>query len=151
MQNEEVKVLSVMPIGNETAQNVQECVQATADTMNNVLNEFSDTVPSAKEAKATKFLNNFKDYIQSQAFKDDVEETSKKYGVPPKKIAQNFFEKALGTVGDILGIGISVVCNTGHIVVNIASTVLHSIVNLIKSIANGIARIVTLNRTCVSQ
>lgn len=152
MENENVKVLNITPIGNTTP-NVQQTIQETTQAMNNVLDELSETPSvsvSVKEAKATKFLNNFKDYIQSQAFKDDVEEASKKYGVPPKKLAQNFFEKALGTVGDILGIAINVVCNAGHLIVNIASTICHSIVNLIKSIASGIASIVTLNKTCVA-
>mgnify|MGYP007057718184 CR=1 FL=1 len=27
---------------------------------------------------------------------------AKKYGIPPKKLAQNFFEKVLGTIGDYL-------------------------------------------------
>ena len=151
MQNEEVKVLNIKPVGSTTAP-LQECVQSTVQVMNDTLNSFSDTTTAEviKESKAKRYLNDFKSYIQSASFKEDVDEVAKKYGVPPKKVAQNFFEKALGTVGDILGIAISVVCNTGHIIVNIASTVCHSIVNLIKSIANGIASIVTLNRTCVA-
>lgn len=149
MQNEEVKVLNIKPVGSTTAP-LQECVQSTVQVMNDTLNSLSDTTETIKESKAKHYLQDFKNYIQSATFKNDVDEVAKKYGVPPKKVAQNFFEKALGTVGDILGIAISVVCNTGHIIVNIASTVCHSIVNLIKSIANGIASIVTLNRTCIA-
>ena len=51
-------------------------------------------------------------------------------------------------VGDILGIAISVVCNAGRMVVQIAGTICNGIINLIQSIANGIASIVTLNKTC---
>lgn len=148
MQNEEVKVLnvSVKPVGST----LEQTMQATAQVMSETLNGFTEESETAEEKKAKGFLNDFNQYVKSHAFKEDVNAVAKKYGVPPKKVAQNFFEKALGTVGDILGIAISVVCNAGHMVVNLASTVAHSIVNLIQSIANGIASIVTLNRTCVA-
>lgn len=149
MQCEEVKVINVtaQPIGS-TTENLQQCMQSTAQVMSETLNSLEGETSKEKEAKG--FLNNFKSYIQSANFKQDVNDVAKKYGVPPKKVAQNFFEKALGTVGDILGIAINVVCNAGRMVINIASTVANSIINLIHSIASGIASIVTLNRTCVT-
>ena len=71
---------------------------------------------------------------------------------PNEKKAKGFLKSlknyALGTVGDILGIAISVVCNAGRMVVQIAGTICNGIINLIQSIANGIASIVTLNKTC---
>lgn len=151
--NEEVKVLNVTatPVNVAPEQNVQQCMDETVQIMNDTLNQFSDeVVETVEESKARNFLNDFKSYVQSAEFKDDVNQVAKKYGVPPKKVAQNFFEKALGTVGDILGIAISVVCNAGRVVVNVASTIAHSIVNLIQSIFNGIASIVTLNKTCIA-
>ena len=147
MQNEEVKVLkvNVTPVNNVNP-NLQQSMQETAQVMQEALNSFE--TQEEKEAKG--FLHTVKDYIKSDAFKSDVAEVSKKYNVPPKRVAQNFFEKALGTVGDILGIGISVVCNAGRMVINLASTVCHGIINLIQSIANGLASIVTFNKTCVA-
>ena len=147
MQNEEVKVLrvNVTPVNNVNP-NLQQSMQETAQVMQEALNSFE--TQEEKEAKG--FLHTVKDYIKSDSFKNDVAEVSKKYNVPPKKVAQGFFEKALGTVGDILGIGISVVCNAGRMVINLASTVCHGIINLIQSIANGLASIVTFNKTCVA-
>ena len=147
---EEVKVINVtaQPIGS--AENLQQCMQSTAQVMSETLNSLPDETETTEEKEAKGFLNTFKSYIQSADFKQDVNDVAKKYGVPPKKVAQNFFEKALGTVGDILGIAINVVCNAGRMVISIASTVANSIINLIHSIASGIASIVTLNRTCVN-
>ena len=146
--NEEVKVLNVAPVNATT----EEELQNTANAMQEAVDQFSEVevIEDDKERKAKSFLNDFRTYIKSSAFTDDVNEVSKKYNLPPKKVAQNFFEKALGTVGDILGIAINVVCSAGHMVINIVSTVCHSIVNLFNRIFNGIARVVTLNKTCVA-
>ena len=148
MHNEEVKVLnvSIKPVGNT----LEQTMKATSQAMTEALEGLSDETETAEEKKAKGFLTEFQQYVKSHAFKEDVNEVAKKYNVPPKKVAQNFFEKALGTVGDILGIAISVVCNAGHMIINLASTVAHSIVTLIQNIANGIASIVTLNRTCTA-
>ena len=149
--NEEVKVLNVTPVATTTT---EEELQNTASAMQEAVDQFSEDeveiVEDDKEHKAKSFLSDFRSYIKSSAFTDDVNEVSKKYNLPPKKVAQNFFEKALGTVGDILGIAINVVCSAGHMVINIVSTVCHSIVNLFNRIFNGIARVVTLNKTCVA-
>lgn len=145
MQNETVKVLNVKVVPNGS---LEETMNETAQVMNEAINGFDDAEETVEVEKAKSFLNDFKSYIQSASFKDDVNEVSQKYGVPPKKVAQNFFEKALGTVGDILGIAINVVCSAGHMVVQFAATVVHSIVNLIQGILNGIATIISGNRTC---
>ena len=145
---ETVKVLNVtaQPVGSANP-SVQQCMQETVQAVNETLQEFEE---SENEKKAKNFLTDIKDYISSQAFKDDVNEAAKKYNVPPKVIAQGFIERAFGTVGDILGIAINVVCNAGRTVINVASTIAHSIMNLLQSIANGIASIVTLNKTCAA-
>ena len=147
---EDVKVISVKPIGPVVEPSLEQAMQSTAQVMEQSLNGFSDTAQSEKEGKAKEFLNKLQNYIKSDTFQSDVTETAKKYGLPPKQVAQNFFSKALGTVGDILGVAISAVCNAGHMVINIASTIAHGIVNLIHSIASGLASIVTLNKTCVA-
>ncbi len=153
MQNEEVKVVNatVHPINNGQSENLQQVLHSTAQAFSAVMGGLSDEVPgqeSVKEQEAKGFLNKLKGYMQSSAFEKDINETAQKYGVPPKKLAQNFFTKALGTVGDILGIAINVVCNAGKMIINLASTVAHGIVELIRSIANGLASIVTFNQTC---
>lgn len=150
---ETVKVLSAtaMPVGSTPVSNLQETINATTQTMNETLKQFSDESPAeSKEAKAKSILNEFQDFIKSDRFVADIKETAKKYNIPEKKLAQNFFEKVLGTVGDVLGIAISVVCQAGHMIINIVGTIAHSIINLIGTIANGLVSMVTLNRTCVA-
>lgn len=143
-------VLGCTPINPCQTETVQQTMDSTMEAINQAMNDFSDEVinESPNEKKAKGFLNSLKSYVKTQAFKDKVNETSQKTGIPPKKVAQNFFERALGTVGDILGIAISVVCNAGRMVIQIAGTICNGIINLIQSIANGIASIITLNKTC---
>lgn len=155
MQNEDVKVIKVtaQPVGSSVDPSLQQTLQGTAQAINETLNGFSDEVPgteSAEVKKAKNFLNQFTDYIKGESFKKDINDTAKKYGVPPKKLAENFFEKALGTVGDVLGIAINTVGNAGHMLVDILSTIAHGAVNLIVNVANALARMVTLNKTCVA-
>lgn len=142
----EVVTVSATPVAQETT--IAQDLNYAVKEMNETLDSFEDETD--KEKKAKTFLGDFRAYMKTQAFRDDINATAKKYGVPPKKVAQNFIEKALGIVGDILGVAISTVCNAGHIIVNVASNIAHSIVNLIHSILNGIVSIVTLNKTCCS-
>lgn len=154
MQNEEVKVLnvSVKPVGSSADADLQKTLQETAKAVEESLNGFSNETPvdESEAEKAKGFLNQFTSYIKGESFKKDINDTAKKYGVPPKKLAQNFFEKALGTVGDVLGIAINTVGNAGHMLVDILSTIAHGAVNLIVNVANALARMVTLNNTCVA-
>lgn len=101
-----------------------------------------------REQRATGFLHNLRQYIGSQQFQNDVNETAQKYNMPAKAVASNFFEKALGTVGDILGVAITVVRNGAHSVVNIAAGIAHGIIDLICNIAAGLGRMITFNKTC---
>ena len=132
-------------------------LEEVEDIMNDVLDEFEDEteeveeeIPEEKIVEATDYLNKFKKFIKSKSFKQQINETAKEYGVPPKKLAQNFFEKALGTVGDILGVAISVVCNAGRTIVRIAGSIANTVINLIESLFNGAVRVITLNKTCVA-
>ena len=130
------------------------------EVMNDVLDEFEDEteeeeeveeeIPEEKIEEATSYLNKFKEFIKTATFKEQINKTAKEYGVPPKKLAQNFFEKALGTVGDILGVAISVVCNAGRTIVRIAGSIANTVINLIESLFNGAVRVITLNKTCVA-
>lgn len=144
METVDVKVVNATPI-NAT-------LNETVQMMNETLNSFDENTEAEteKEKEAVSFLKSFKDYIGSMEFRNDVGEVSKKYNKSPKEVAQNFFEKALGTVGDILGIAINVVCNAGRMVVNIVATVANSILNLLQSILYGVASIITCNKTCVA-
>ena len=134
-------------------------IEEVEDAMNDVLDEFEDEteeeveeeeIPEEKVVEATDYLNKFKEFIKSKSFKQQIDETAKEYGIPPKKLAQNFFEKALGTVGDILGVAISVVCNAGRTIVRVAGSIANTIINLIESLFTGAVRVITLNKTCVA-
>ena len=150
-----VTPVSVTPVGAQmnAEEDLRKTMQDTAQAVEEALNGFDDVIPETKEAKekkATNYLNKLQEFIKGENFKNQINQTAKKYNVPPKKLAHNFFEKALGTVGDILGIAIGVVCNAGRTVITIAGTIANSIVNLVESIFRGIASIVTLNRTCTA-
>lgn len=152
MQNEDVKVLNIKPVGSSVDPSLQKALQGTAQAMQKTLEGFSDEVPTDSEEvkKAKGFLNQFTEYIKGESFKKDINETAKKYNIPPKKLAENFFSKALGTVGDVLGIAIGTVGNAGHMLVDILSTIAHGAVNLIVNVANALARVFTLNKTCIA-
>ena len=150
-----VTPVSVTPVGAQmnAEEALRKTMQDTAQAVEEALNGIDDVIPETKEAKekkATNYLNKLQEFIKGENFKNQINQTAKKYNVPPKKLAHNFFEKALGTVGDILGIAIGVVCNAGRTVITIAGTIANSIVNLVESIFRGIASIVTLNRTCTA-
>ena len=148
-----VTPVNVTPVGAQmnAEEDLRKTMQDTAQAVEEALNDFSDEVPTDDETtKAKGFLKQFTDYIKGDTFKRDINDTAKKYGVPPKKLAQNFFEKALGTVGDVLGIAIGTVGNAAHTLVDILSTIVHGAVGLIVNVANALSRIVTLNKTCVA-
>ena len=143
--------VNVTPVDTSSVDDLRQTVQDTAQAVQDALNSFSDEVPTDDEAtKAKGFLKQFTDYIKGDTFKRDINNTAKKYNVPPKKLAQNFFEKALGTVGDVLGIAIGTVGNAAHTLVDILSTIVHGAVGLIVNVANALSRIVTLNKTCIA-
>ena len=145
----------VTPVGAKmnAKENLEKTMQNTAQIAEEALNSFSDKVPVDKEAKeknAIDYLKKLQEFIKGDDFKNQINQTAKKYNVPPKKLAKNFIEKALGTVGDILGIAIEVVCNAGRTIVTIAGTIANGIISLIESIFRGAVSIVTLNKTCVA-
>ena len=148
-----VTPVSVTPINTNInpEEDLRKTMQDTAQAVKETLNSFSDKVPTDNETtKAKGFLNQFMNYINSDIFKRNINDTAKKYNIPPKKLAQNFFERALGTISDVLGIAIGTVGNAGHTLVDILSSIAHGAVNLIVNVANALANMVTLNKTCIS-
>lgn len=125
---------------------IQNNINETAKVMNQVLNEFDE---KEKVDKANGILNNFRKYISSSEFVADVKNVAKKYNVPEKAVATNFFEKVLGTVGDIFGIVFGTIEELCHSLINLVGAVAHGIVSAICSIANAVGRTVTLNKTAV--
>lgn len=142
--------VTATPVQPQQSQSMEQTLAQTAQAVQEAMDSFPDEVVSAEEEKKAKgFLNDFMSYIRGAAFHEDVIRTSRKYKVPPKRIAQGFFETCLGTIGDILGVAISTAGNAGHTLIDIIANIAHGAVNLAVKVACGLASIVTLNKTCV--
>lgn len=149
--------VTIQPSQSNDSNSLHETIKTTVSSIQGVLNEFSDEVPVqepvqekiAPEEEAKTKINDFLNYIKSDFFKTDVNETAKEYNVSPKKLAENFFEKALGTIGDVLGIAVDTTGNIAHSLVSILSAVMDSAITVITKVANALVRIVTLNKTCI--
>lgn len=149
---------NVSPVSPE----LQEALRQTAEAVQSSLEGFSDTVPEGscgdstvqqpseeQVKKSVSFFQKFQEYIGSKGFCDNVNMTARKYGVPPKKVAEGFFGKVFGTLGDIAGIAIGTVGNLAHSVIDIISAIMHGGVNMVVSAASALARILTFNKTCL--
>lgn len=125
-----------------------------AQEVNNAVNQFDyqQTAQQAtqEQANAKSFLNSFREYIKGTDFVNDVNNASARTGVPPRRIAENFIEKVLGTIGDVLGIAIGTVRSTGHTIISLLSAVLNGGIDLICNVASAIANMLTLNKTAVA-
>lgn len=110
---------------------------------------FTEQIPNnTHEAKSAKgFFKKFSDYIGSNDFENAVNEKAEKYNVPPKQIAKNFFLKALGIIGDILGIVVNTVCSIIDTGITLLATLLHGAVSVIGKAGNGLVSVVTMNQT----
>lgn len=104
-----------------------------------------------KVKQATGVLNWFKEYIGTHEFNSEVKRVATKYCLPEKAVATNFFEKVLGTIGDIFGIVFGTIEGFCHTLLGVAGAVARGIVNTICGIGRAIGRVVTLNKTAVTQ
>lgn len=151
--SEDIKVSNVIvtpatEIRNELKEDLIDTAKAVKDSLNSFSDDIASEGPEVKKARG--FLQDFTKYIKSETFKKEINDTAKKYNVPPKKLAEGFFAKALGTIGDVLGIAINCVGNTGHMLVNLLATIIHGGVDIIINVANALVRMVTLNKTCIA-
>lgn len=106
--------------------------------------------PEMTQEEAMGFFDNLKGFFQSGQFAQQCNSASKKTGIPPKEIAKGFISKLLGTIGDILGIGINVVRSFGNSIIDIITAIAKGAVNVVCNVAQGIASIVTLNKTATA-
>lgn len=107
----------------------------------------SEPCEEMSQEEAMGFLNNLTNFFKSGQFARSCNSASKKTGIPPKEIAKGFISKLLGTIGDILGIGVNVIRSTATSIVDILTAIIKGAVNTVCNVANGLARIVTLNKT----
>lgn len=106
------------------------------------------TAPTQEEVdKSKNFLNNFMSYIKGNDFENKCEDLSKKYNVPKKEVAKSFLSKSLGTISDLLHIGIGAIEDTASALVTLLYNIINSGVRIVCNIARGLARIVTFNQT----
>lgn len=132
--------VTVTPVEN----NGTPIVEVKADDF---LNQFSDEPLTEDPEKAKHKLSSIISYLKSGKFKKKVNSEAYKTGIPPRKIAQGVISKAFGIVGDILGIAVNTVSCTLNGLVDLLSNILHSGINLITRVVNGLCRIVTFNQT----
>lgn len=126
---------------------VQANLNDTAKVMKEAMDQFENNEEKVK--KANGILDRFKEYIGSSKFTADVKGVSAKYHLPEKAVASNFFEKVLGTVGDVFGVAVGTIEGLCHNLINLVGAIAHGIVNTICNIAKSLGRIVTLNKTVV--
>lgn len=99
---------------------------------------------------AKKKLEEFKEYISGERFKNDIHNTAAKYRVPERELATNFIGKVLGTIGDACGIVIGTVRNGVHTLVSVLAAILNGAADVICNVASALTRVLTLNKTCVA-
>ena len=137
--------------------NGADCINIKVTPVNNAkadefLKKFSDKPltedPDKTEKEAKDKLKKFIDYFKSDAFEKDVNRKAYKTGETPRQVAQNAISKAFGIVGDILGIVTDTANHTLHGLINLLATALHSAVDLITRVVDGLCRVVTFNQTC---
>ena len=139
----------VNTMSNETYEDYEaSCNEQGAQTIDDIINQFDENIgdtEDVKEAKST--FKSFLNYIAGSAFKEDVEETAEKYKVPPKQLAKNFITKALGILGDVLGIAVSTVGNVLHTILGVIYTIAKGTVDVLVKAGNAVARFVSFNQT----
>lgn len=111
--------------------------KATAEKKNN----------SSSETEAKGFIASFIEYVRSGRYRDTLNKISKKFSLPPNKVANNFFTKVLGVISDALHIVINVGANVIDATLSALCVVLHSAVTVVKSVANSLATLITFRYT----
>lgn len=99
------------------------------------------------EQESRSYLNNIMNFVKSENFDNLCTKWEMKSGYSKKKVAETFFQRVLGTVGDFGCIG----CDTFESVVRKAigfiSVILQLAVTIITKLAKALFRVITLNYT----
>ena len=147
-------VIPLGPVEGYEQRTVQSNVaQSTSDAIKNSLNMFDDevNVPTSDDVKkANDKINRFNNYIQSEEFRNNCLFISQVFNIPPKQVANNFFEKCLGTVGDVAGIAVNTTGNVAHSLVDLIANIAHGAISVFCNVANALISMVTLNKTCIA-
>lgn len=119
----------------------QERYRATATKKNNKEEN------SIKEAEAKNFIASFIEYVRSGRYRDTLNRISKKFSLPPNKVAHNFFTKILGVISDVSHIVINVGSSIIDATLSALCVVLRSAVSVITGVANSLATLITFRYT----
>lgn len=104
--------------------------------------------PTEEEVQESKdFLNKFMGFVKGKEFDNRCEDLSKKYNVPKKQVAKSFLSKALGTISDILHIGIGAIEDFAGAVLSLIYNIINSGIRIICNLARNLATLVTFNKT----
>lgn len=151
----QVQPSSVTTSAPVTGSSLTKALKNAGQAMKESLDSFSDEVPPStqqeKEQKARNILSQFTEYIKGPSFHRDVNIVAREMNVSPKKLATNFFEKVLGTIGDIAGIVVNTVGNVAHTIVDLLARVANCGIDIICKVANALVSVCTLNKTCVAR
>lgn len=113
-------------------------------------NEFEEFTDEDQEDFVNKAKNAFKkfwDYVGSEDFKEDLNEKSKKLHVPPKRLAKNFFEKALSILGDVVGTAFAIGANILDTLVTVMERIARGAVEIFARAGEALSRFISLNHT----
>ena len=110
-----------------------------------------DTTPTCEEdindMNAKDYLMDILDYFKSGDVFTDIKRRSNEEGVNHKDVADSFFKKVLGTVGDVFDMVFDFVGNSILVVVEVLRNVILGTATGIIGVARKLINIITLNQT----
>lgn len=158
------RILST-PSDHETVNEKTECIveplapkeKKEPKTLEDLLKNAEKTLeaegvePTEEEVEESKdFLNKFMGFVKGKEFDNKCEDLSKKYNVPKKQIAKSFLSKALGTISDMLHIGIGAVEDFAGAVLTLIYNIINSGIRIACNLARNLATFVTFNKTAIN-
>lgn len=130
-----------------TKETAKVIAETTEDISDDFLNEFSDEPLEVDPEKAVSRLKGFVNFLKSDTFKNKINSAAYKKGIPPRKLAHGFISKTIGTLGDVLGIGIETIRMTLNGLLDLLHSILKSGLNIIMNAVQGLARMITFNQS----
>ena len=150
-QMAEEETIQATPVGEQVTSETLE-TDGLIDAFKEAFDKVADGMATNMEGEKKKenVFKRFANYIGSKEFKDDLNEKSEKYKVPPKALAKTFFGKVLALLGDALGIVVNTACSIVDTLVSVVSTILHSAVDIVAKAGNALSSLISCNKTNVA-
>lgn len=99
------------------------------------------------EQESKTYLNNLMRFVQTDNFDKLCSKWEKKSGYSKRKVAETFFQRCLGTIGDFTCIGCDTFESVVHKFISIVGNILKLAVSIITKLAKAAFRVITLNYT----